>query len=177
MCSSHCGSRSIRARASRFGLSFLAAATVSVGLTALILWWDGRAGFGLTAALNLPDWQPWRVPSAESIWTGAHWAYRMPLFVLFVAFVIGVTVWPNPKNLSHLIALSAAVLLGVQFWHADRGGVYVLWYLPLLLLMVFRPNLTAAEPPAVEPGGGLMARLARVAWGRPRPEPRKELAI
>jgi hypothetical protein len=166
-----------RRGASRFGLSFLAAAAVSVGITALVLWWDGRGGFGLSAALSLPDWQPWRNPNTESIWAGAHWAYRMPLFVLFVAFLVGVTVWPNPKNLSHLIALSAAVLIGVQFWHADRGGVYVLWYQPLLLLMVFRPNLTAAEPPAVEPGGGLMARLARVAWGRPRAEQSKELAV
>jgi hypothetical protein len=166
-----------RRGAMRFSVSFLAAAAVSVGVTALILWWDGRGGFGLSAALSLPDWQPWRNPATESIWTGAHWAYRMPLFVLFVAFVIGVTVWPSPKNLSHLIALSAALLIGVQFWHADRGGVYVLWYLPLLLLMVFRPNLTAAEPPAIEPGGGLMARIARVAWWRSRPEQSRDLAV
>ena len=65
---------------------------------------------------------------------GVHWAYRLPIFVLFVAFLAGVAVWPSPKNLSHLIALSAAVLIGVQFWHADQGGLYVLWYLPLILL-------------------------------------------
>jgi hypothetical protein len=79
-----------------------------------------------------------------------------------------------------LIALSAALLIGIQFWHPDRGGVYVLWYLPLVLLMVFRPNLTAAEPPAAEAGAGLMARLAGAAWRRvrgPRPEPPKELAV
>jgi hypothetical protein len=164
----------------RFGLAFLSAATVSVGITALILWWDGHAGFGLHAALSLPEWQPWKVPHTESVWTGAHWAYRMPIFVLFVAFVIGVTIWPNPKNLSHLIALSAAILIGVQFWHADRGGVYVLWYLPLLLLMVFRPNLMLAEPPGIVPGGGLMVRWAGAAWRRVRPRPTppdKELAV
>jgi hypothetical protein len=164
--------------AARFGIAFLLAAAVSVGLTCLILWLDGRGGFGLAAALNLADWQPWRVPTTESIWTKTHWAYRLPLFVVFVAFLIFVTVWPSPKNLSHLIALSAALLIGVQFWHADRGGVYVLWYQPLLLLMVFRPNLRTAEPPEIEPGGGLMARLARAAWGRPpRTEPPKELAV
>jgi hypothetical protein len=164
----------------RFAVSFLSAVTISIGVTALVLWWDGRAGFGLASALNLPDWQPWRAPTAESIWTGAHWAYRMPLFVIYAAFLIGVAVWPNPKNLSHLIALSAALLIGVQFWHADRGGVYVLWYQPLLLLLVFRPNLTAAEPPAVEPGGGLVVRFATAAWRRVRPpknEPPKELAV
>jgi hypothetical protein len=104
----------------------------------------------------------------------------MPFFVLYVALVVAVTVWPNPKNLSHLIALSAALLLGIQFWHPDRGGVYVLWYLPLLLLMVFRPNLAAAEPPALEARSGLVVRLAGAAWRRvrgPRPEPPKELAV
>jgi hypothetical protein len=161
----------------RFGFSFLAAVAICIGITALVIWLDGRGGLNLSAALASPDWQPWKIPAAESIWTGAHWAYRMPLFVIYVAFLIGVTVWPTPKNLSHLIALSAALLIGVQFWHADRGGAYVLWYLPLLLLMIFRPNLTAAEPPAIEASSGLMARLARVAWGRPRPEPPKELAV
>lgn len=168
-----------RRGASRFGLAFLGAVAVSVGITALILWWGGEAGLGVTAALNVPDWQPWRVPSAESVWTGAHWAYRLPIFVLFVGLVLAVAVWPSPKNLSHLIALSAAVLIGVQFWHGDRGGVYVLWYLPLLILMVFRPNLTTAEPPSLEPGSGMMARLATAAWRRvrTRPEPPKELAV
>jgi hypothetical protein len=166
-----------RRGAGRFALAFLTAVVVSVGVTALVLWLDGRAGFGLAAALHLPDWQPWKVPNTESIWQQAHWAYRLPIFVVFVAFLAGIAVWPTPKNLSHLIALSAAVLIGVQFWHADRGGVYVLWYLPLLLLMVFRPNLSTAEPP--EPGTGLMARWAGAAWRRvrPGPPPPKELAV
>ena len=161
----------------RFVGAFLIAVVVSVGITALVLWLDGSSGFGLAAALYLPDWQPWRVPSADSIWRGAHWAYRLPIFVLFIGFLASVAVWPNPKNLSHLIALSAAVLIGVQFWHADRGGEYILWYLPLILLMIFRPNLTAAEPP--EPGTGLMMRWAGAAWRRvrPGPPPPKELAI
>jgi hypothetical protein len=165
--------------AGRFGLAFVSAVAVSVGITALVLWLDGRAGFGLLGALSLPDWEPWKVPLTESIWTATHWAYRLPIFVAYVAFLVAVVVWPSPKNLSHLIALSAAVLIGVQFWHADRGGVYVLWYLPLLLLLVFRPNLTAAEPPTIEPGPGLMARMARAAWRRvrPSPPPPKELAV
>ncbi len=164
----------------RFSVSFIIAVAVSVGITALVLWWDGRAGFGFAAALNLTDWQPWGVPSAESVWDGAHWAYRLPLFVLYIAFVVMVMFWPSSKNLSHLIALSASVLIGVQFWHADQGGVYVLWYLPLLILMMFRPNLTAAEPPGIEPSSGFMARLAGAAWRRVRPvriEPPNELAV
>ena len=163
-----------RRGAGRFTLSFLSAAAVSLGVTALVVGWDG-----LATALHLSDWPPWQRTDIESVWRGARWAYRLPLFVLFVAFLVGVTVWPSPKNLSHLIALSAAVLLGVQFWYADRGGVYVLWYLPLLLLLVFRPNLSAAEPPGVEPGTGVVARIAGAAWRRvrPNPPPPKELAV
>jgi hypothetical protein len=169
-----------RRGAGRFARAFLTAVTVSVGITALVMWWGGDAGFGIATTLSLPDWQPWKAPNAESIWTGAHWAYRLPLFVLFVAFLAGVAVWPNPKNLSHLISLSAAVLIGVQFWHADRGGVYVLWYLPFLVMMVFRPTLTAAEPPNLEAANGIMSRLAVAAWRRvrpPRQDPPKQLAV
>jgi hypothetical protein len=152
--------------ATRFGLAFLTATAVSVGVAALVLWLGGSEQ-DLVAALHLADWRPWTAPLTESIWTGAHWAYRLPVFVLFVGFLVVVSVWPNPKNLSHLLAQSAAVLIGVQFWHADRGGLYVLWYLPLLLLMVFRPNLTAAEPPPIVPGR-VLAGWAGVAWRRAR---------
>jgi hypothetical protein len=152
---------------SRFGLAFLISTTVSVGVTALVLS-IGQGGLNLVTALQLTDWKPWSAPNTESIWMGTHWAYRLPVFVLFVGFLVVVTVWPTPKNLSHLLAQSAAVLIGVQFWHADRGGLYVLWYLPLLLLMVFRPNLTAAEPPPIVPGS-LLARWAGAAWRRVRP--------
>jgi len=50
-------------------------------------------------------------------------------------------IWPAQKNLGTLLSCSAAVMLGTQFWHAPSGGLYVAWYLPLLLLTVFRPNL------------------------------------
>ena len=45
------------------------------------------------------------------------------------------------KNLGTLLSCSAAVMLGTQFWHAHEGGMYMAWYLPLLLLTLFRPNL------------------------------------
>ena len=38
------------------------------------------------------------------------------------------------------------MLLGIQFWYADQGGVYVLWCSPLFLLMMFRPNLAERFP-------------------------------
>ncbi|MBP3953786.1 hypothetical protein J8F10_00525 [Gemmata sp. G18] len=164
--------------AARFGLAFLLASASSIGVTALVLVIDGPTGQGIVTSLNLTHWKPWAAPTTESIWSGTHWAYRLPLFVLFIGFLASVTIWPARKNLSHLIAQSAAILIGVQFWHADRGGLYVLWYLPLLLLIVFRPNLTAAEPPPIVPGS-VLTRLAGAAWRRVRPSqaPPNPLAV
>jgi hypothetical protein len=162
----------------RFVVWFLVATAISSGVAAAVLWADGRLG---TVILQ-PDWLPWKRPLAESLWTGVHGAYRLPIFVLFVAFLISVVFWPKPKNLSHLISLSTAILIGVQFWHADRGGVYVLWYLPLILLMVFRPNLSSHEPPVPsEPAGGVVWRLAGAVWRkvypRKEPTPASDLAV
>jgi hypothetical protein len=67
--------------------------------------------------------------------------YRIPVMVAFFVLSIGFALWPTQKNLGTLISCSAAVMLATQFWHLDRGGIYLAWYLPLLLLIVFRPNL------------------------------------
>jgi hypothetical protein len=155
----------MRRGAGRFAASFGIAFALSVGILAIMLWSDGWLASGLTAK-NVAEWLPWKRSAAESLWTGVHAAYRLPIFVLFVGFLGVITVWPSPKNLSHLVALSAAVLIGVQFWHADRGGVYVLWYLPLVLMMVFRPNLTGHEPPPIEAGS--VFQWAGAAWDRVR---------
>jgi len=49
----------------------------------------------------------------------------------------------------------------IQFWYADQGGVYVLWYLPLLLLLVFRPNLADRRAPEINPDNDWLHRLRR----------------
>jgi hypothetical protein len=48
-----------------------------------------------------------------------------------------------------LIALTAALLVASQFWYLDEGGTLVLMYLPMVLLMIFRPNLSTKRPPPV----------------------------
>ncbi len=143
---------------------FLGAVVVTAGfsllLTVILLWWDGR--FGLVwQTISQPDWLPWRAPQAESFWAGVHWAYRIPVFIVYVFFVAATAFWPAPKNLAHLLALLAAVLLGIQFWYGDRGGVYVLWYLPILLLVVFRPNLSDRRPPIPESDDDFVLRSFR----------------
>ena len=137
-----------------FGLTWLLGLAVTVGVLQLA----GRFPDGMWQSLNLADWQPWRIPVAESVWTGVYWAYRIPVFVLYAGFVLTSLVWPPVRNVGHLVAVSAATMIGVQFWFADRGGLYVLWYAPLLVVLVLRPNLTELVP--VEP------RPWPAAWGR-----------
>ncbi|HMC65717.1 MAG TPA: glycosyltransferase 87 family protein [Gemmataceae bacterium] len=138
-----------RRGAGRFTAAFVTAAVLGLVATGLVL--------------DLSDWQPWlrQQPTTESFWSGIHWAYRIPVFVGFVAMVAATAFWPAPKNLAHLLALSAAVLIGIQFWYADHGGVYVLWYLPLLLLLVFRPNLSDREALPIQQETDWLARLGR----------------
>ncbi len=138
-----------RRGALRFLLSFLISAGLCLGLLGLAIWLNGGTFFSiLQSPWNQSTWQPWQVPppDARSAWVGVHWAYRMPVFLAYLAFVATTAFWPRPKDLGHVLALTAAVLIGIQFWYADQGGVYVLWYLPFLLLLVFRPNLTACQP-------------------------------
>jgi hypothetical protein len=138
-----------------------ATALVVLILTMLLLWWDGKLVGDVRQLFRQPDWLPWREPKDESFWTGVHWAYRIPVFVVYVFFVVVTAFWPAPKNLAHLLALLAAVLLGIQFWYADRGGVYILWYLPILLLVIFRPNLSDRRPPIPESDDDFVLRIAR----------------
>src|SRR5215475_7400536 len=67
--------------------------------------------------------------------------FRLPVFALFVAMCIGMVFWPAQKNLGTLLACSAAIMLGTQFWKAYDGGTYMAWYLPLMILTLLRPNL------------------------------------
>ena len=150
-----------RRGAGRFMGAFTLAAGLTLATVGLILWADGTLAQSLKTVLDLSDWQPWRMPTSEGFWTGVHWAYRFPVFIAYVALVVTMAFWPSPKNLAHLIALSAAALIGIQFWFADKGGVYVLWYLPLLLLLVFRPNLSDRQPAQLQPEADWLGRFGR----------------
>jgi hypothetical protein len=68
-------------------------------------------------------------------------SWRLPVLAAFVVMSLCLIFWPSPKNLGSLLSCSAAVMLASQFWHGYGGGLYMAWYLPLLLLTVFRPNL------------------------------------
>ncbi|HKI30419.1 MAG TPA: hypothetical protein VKA46_00910 [Gemmataceae bacterium] len=150
----------------RFFGSFALALGLCLAATGLILWYDNALAHSLQSLRTLPAWQPWLPPrGTRGFWTGMEWAwaYRMPVFVACMALTVTTAFWPSPKNLAHVLALSAAALIGVQFWYADQGGVYVLWYLPLLLLIVFRPNLSDHRPLPINPENDWLFRLGRLA--------------
>jgi hypothetical protein len=162
--------------AGRFTMGFLVTGGLALCVTGLLLLLSDDLGRSIAEAIRSTDWQPWTVPTAEGIWRNIHWAYRIPVFIVFLIFVGMTALWPNPKNLGHVIALSAAILIGMQFWYADKGGQYVLWYLPLLLLLVFRPNLADRRPLPIVAEADWVKKTAAlvngvVVWLLKSPEP------
>ncbi|MDC0936645.1 hypothetical protein OAS39_10190, partial [Pirellulales bacterium] len=84
-----------------------------------------------------------RLPTTEGQGIWKYWVhyYRLPVLGTFVALSVSFVAWPVRKHLGTLICCSAALMIGTQFWHAYGGGLYVAWYLPLVLLAIYRPNL------------------------------------
>ena len=87
--------------------------------------------------------------------------FRLPILVAFVSLSVSFAFWPIRKNVGTLIAYSAAIMIGVQFWHGFGGGLYVAWYLPLVLATIFRPNLSERNAVSDLGSGGLRIRKAR----------------
>ncbi len=86
--------------------------------------------------LFLPTWAP------GGIWElGWNPIWRLPVIVGFVILSFFLAAWPAQKNLGTLISCSAAIMVAAQFWHGYGGGLYMGWFLPLVLLTIFRPNL------------------------------------
>ena len=98
-------------------------------------------------------WQP-LMEGLEGIWAlGWDRVWRLPLLIVFVILCGSFTIWPTRKDIGVLIAYSGAVMIGVQFWHGFGGGLFAAWYLPMMLLVFFRTNLTGrtatTELPAI----------------------------
>jgi hypothetical protein len=77
----------------------------------------------------------------SGFWAFHAAVFRYPVIAAFAVMCAGMALWPAQKNLGTLFGCSAAILLGAQFWKAQEGGIYMAWYLPLLILTILRPNL------------------------------------
>jgi hypothetical protein len=135
-----------RRGAVRFGSALGLVAAVLVG--SFVLTSVDIASFR-NQTMGAIDWSAlsFRDDDSGGFWRPERAAYRIPVFV---AFLVGVTVlsfWPRKKTLEQLTAHSAAIIVATQFWFPQRAGVYTLWYLPLVLVVVFRPTLSHLLPP------------------------------
>lgn len=97
-------------------------------------------GFG-SILHHFPQMFSLSTENLQGFWATQSPYLRIPLVALFLAMCCGMAIWPAQKNLGTLISGSAAIMLGTQFWYPQGGLLFMNWYLPLLLLTVFRPNL------------------------------------
>jgi hypothetical protein len=123
---------------------FALGVTASVGALVLGLWLTSPDIPVFLAQLR--QMVGWILPnevSLEGFWALPKFdpVFRLPVLAAFIAMMATLAIWPTPKNLGTLMSCTAAVLLGSQFWKAHDGGLFMAWYLPVLLLVVFRPNL------------------------------------
>jgi len=124
----------------RGALRFVGGAVVALAVLVLLLaassedlgsfWAQLQVMFGATS---------FSVEHVDGFWKSE--AYLSPVAAGFLALSVGMGLWPAHKNLGTLLSCSAAVLLSSQFLKTHQGGLYMAWYLPLLVLTIFRPNL------------------------------------
>ncbi len=72
---------------------------------------------------------------------------RITLAAIFFVMLVAMTVIPRKRNLENLLAHTTALIVAAQLWYPEDVGTYVLWYLPLMLMVVFRPRLDRFVPP------------------------------
>jgi hypothetical protein len=137
-----------RRGAIRFGTAI---AVVGAALVASLALTSADTASFRAQIIGAIDWPAlsFRENSGDGFWRQDIAAYRIPVFVTFVVLVSVLSFWPRHKTLEQLIAHSTAIIVATQFWYPQQGGVYSLWYLPLLLVVVFRPPLSHLLPPAL----------------------------
>jgi len=124
----------------KFGLALMMTGTVLWG--SLLLTSADSHGF-IRQTLGSIDWSLLKFEAVDGVgfWRLYNPAYRIPVFATFVVLLVSLTIWPQKKTVESLLANSAAIIVATQFWYPDQGGIYVLWYLPVMLLVTFRPRL------------------------------------
>ena len=124
----------------RFSVGFLAMLVVVLGLQFFAV---GGIEPLLAQMRHVFKWTSLSPDDINGFWSFYKSAnpYRLSVLAGYAVLCASFALWPAQKNLGTLLCCSAAVMLGTQFWQPQEGGLYVGWYLPLLLLTIFRPNL------------------------------------
>lgn len=132
-----------RQRAGRFVLALMGVAVVllaSLAFTSI----DSDSFFQKTiGTINVPMAILSNQEFSPGFWKEAGYVspYRWPVMALYFLMLIFMTIYPKERNMEVLLAQSAAAVIGTQLWYTHSGGVYLLWYVPLLLMVIFRPRL------------------------------------
>ena len=143
--------------ASRFVIALGAVAAV---LAASLLLTSADSHSFTTQIRGSIDWSSLTLDSETlGFWSKHDGAYRIPVIVTFFVMLLTLTFLPREKNLEHLLGHSTAIIVATQLWYPQQGGAYVLWYLPLLLAVMFRPKLTNQTPPVIVPAPSLEEQL------------------
>lgn len=103
---------------------------------------EGFEAFGEHLRSMYGLWLP-RMDGLVGVWGPGRFQaeYRLPVLVAFILLSGSFVFWPPRKNLGTLICGTAALMLAAQFWHGNGGGLFMAWFLPFVLLTIFRPNL------------------------------------
>ncbi len=133
--------------AKRFGASVLGVVIVLVTCLMMI---SGDADSFFNRVVISTNWRVYRLLDDTLSVTQtpvSHLFIRIPMAAIFFVMLTAMTVLPRPRNLENLLANSTALVVAAQMWYPDDIGTYVQWYMPLFLLVVFRPRLDRFMPP------------------------------
>jgi len=164
-----------RRGALKFGLALVLTGALLLG--SLVLTSADSHSF-TRQTLGSIDWRFLKFQADDGVgfWSLYDYAWRIPVMATFVVLLVSLSVWPLKKNVETLLANSAAIIVATQFWYPDQGGTYVLWYLPLMLIVTFRPRLAnfpaesrEHEPKVTISESGANLRQDALA-GLPRPQ-------
>jgi len=87
----------------------------------------------------------------DSIWGQFSWAQplKKPVFIAYLVFCAALPFLPLRNGRYSLVSLTGAVFVGTQLWKSHTPGLYVNWYLPLLILALVCRDRGDQEPAAL----------------------------
>ncbi|MFM7056866.1 MAG: hypothetical protein ACKO2P_08075 [Planctomycetota bacterium] len=135
----------------RFLISVLAVAAVLI--TTLLLISSDASSFTGKLMLNV-NWTVYRLLDSSAVVgevSTGQTVIRIIMAAVFFMMLTAMTAIPRQRNLEGLLANSTSLIVAAQMWYPDDIGRYVLWYLPLLLLVIFRPRLDRLLLPPAAP--------------------------